>query len=164
MTAKETNSIRELPQYQSHKKVRALCIKSIEVTDSCGNALIYPVEEGYAPIKVSREYMEKHEPHDGGYWVLYEGGYQSFSPAQPFLKGNKPVNRKPYENASPIMQHFSHVHLPAHLREISEPIHDLALMMDSVLVDGPEKSAGLRKLLEAKDCLVRSRIQPTKPE
>jgi hypothetical protein len=34
----------------------------------------------------------------------------------------------------------------------------LALDMLSVLGDGPELSAGLRKLLEAKDCLVRQSI------
>ena len=31
--------------------------------------------------------------------------------------------------------------------------------MDDFLPDGPEKSAGLRKLLEAKDCFVRSAIE-----
>ena len=40
----------------------------------------------------------------------------------------------------------------------SKPIGDLAKAMDDSLPDGPEKSAGLRKLLEAKDCLVRAKL------
>ena len=57
---------------------------------------------------------------------------------------------------NPIMQYFSYSHLPPALQEVSAPIGELASHMDSVLPDGPEKSAGLRKLLEAKDCLVRA--------
>lgn len=49
-------------------------------------------------------------------------------------------------------------HLPQKLREVSKPICELAHEMNELLPDGPEKSAGLRKLLEAKDCLVRAYI------
>jgi hypothetical protein len=41
---------------------------------------------------------------------------------------------------------------------VSKPLHDLAHQMEEMLPDGPEKSAGMRKLLEAKDCFVRSFI------
>ena len=51
---------------------------------------------------------------------------------------------------------FSHEHLPPKLQEISKPIDELAKLMEETLPDGPEKSAGLRKLLEARDCFVRS--------
>jgi len=60
---------------------------------------------------------------------------------------------------APIMQYFDYQHLPEHLQEVSKPIGDLAAQMDEILPDGPEKSAGLRKLLEAKDCLVRARLK-----
>lgn len=60
--------------------------------------------------------------------------------------------------ASPIMKYFEYSHLPAHLQEISKPIGDLAKEMDSLLPDCAEESAGLRKLLEAKDCLVRAKL------
>lgn len=59
---------------------------------------------------------------------------------------------------SPIMKHFAYEHLPIHLQHVSKPVGDLAKLMDETLPDGPEKSAGLRKLLEAKDCLVRARL------
>ncbi|WP_245263211.1 hypothetical protein [Azorhizobium doebereinerae] len=42
---------------------------------------------------------------------------------------------------------------------MSRPIGKLAEKMDAELPDGAEKSAGLRKLLEAKDCLVRAKLE-----
>lgn len=59
---------------------------------------------------------------------------------------------------SPIIKYFAYQHLPAHLQEVSKPIGDLATLMDEMLPDGAEKSAGLRKLLEAKDALVRAKL------
>ncbi len=60
--------------------------------------------------------------------------------------------------ASPIMKYFAYAHLPEKLQAVSGPIAELATAMDATLPDGPEKSAGLRKLLEAKDCLVRASL------
>ena len=59
---------------------------------------------------------------------------------------------------SPIMKFFKFDHLPAHLQEVSRPVGELAEQMERELPDGPEKSAGLRKLLEAKDCFVRAKL------
>lgn len=65
---------------------------------------------------------------------------------------------------NPIMQFFvAGDHLPPHLRAVSYACMDLAKMMDQRLPDSAEKSAGLRKLLEAKDCFVRSALQPPNP-
>lgn len=58
----------------------------------------------------------------------------------------------------PIMKYFECGHLPEKLQEVSKPICDLAIRMARDLPEGPEKSAGLRKLLEAKDCFVRSTL------
>lgn len=58
-----------------------------------------------------------------------------------------------------IMKHFTYEHLPEDLQAVSAPIGALAVKMDMQLPDGPEKSAGLRKLLEAKDCLVRAALE-----
>jgi len=60
--------------------------------------------------------------------------------------------------ASPIIKYFEYAHLPVYLQEVSKPIGDLAQDMDEILPDCTEKSAGLRKLLEAKDCLVRAKL------
>ena len=60
--------------------------------------------------------------------------------------------------SSPIIKFFAYEHLPEKLQTVSKPIGDLARKMDDELPDGAEKSAGLRKLLEAKDCLVRAAL------
>lgn len=49
-------------------------------------------------------------------------------------------------------------HLPPHLQEVVDPIIGLQQLMEALLPDGPEKSAGMRKLLEAKDCFVRAKL------
>ena len=61
--------------------------------------------------------------------------------------------------ASKIMRHFTFAHLPPHLASVSMVLHNAAKEMDENLPDCPEKSAGLRKLLEAKDCFVRAAIE-----
>lgn len=73
--------------------------------------------------------------------------------------------------AYPILEHFSFKHLPPNLQSASEPFHDMAwenarkayVTVDTSHGRGrrvrmePELAAGLRKLLEAKDCFVRAR-------
>lgn len=68
---------------------------------------------------------------------------------------------------SPIMKFFEYEHLPPRLQAVSREICNLARDMDTDLPDSAEKSAGLRKLLEAKDCFVRAALEPKqepKPE
>lgn len=60
--------------------------------------------------------------------------------------------------SDPILKYFEFGHLPPTLQLVSQPIHEVAHRMTANLPDGPEKSAGLRKLLEAKDCFVRARL------
>jgi len=59
--------------------------------------------------------------------------------------------------ASQILQYFTYNHLLPLQREISKPFGELAEKIDA-LPDSAEKSAGLRKLLEAKDCIVRASL------
>jgi hypothetical protein len=61
---------------------------------------------------------------------------------------------------SPILKHFECKHLSFSDRPIAKPFADLAGIMDSLLPDGPEKSAGLRKLLESLDCMIRAATNP----
>lgn len=58
----------------------------------------------------------------------------------------------------PMLQFFQYSHLPAHLQAISKPFGDLAQQMVETLPCNAERSAGLRKLLEAKDCAVRAQL------
>lgn len=84
----------EMPRYQCHKKVWALKIKQIdfqygegESSSVCVGAKITPEEEGYAAFQVDGAYCRKHEPKAGGYYVVYDDGYKSYSPAEPFEDG-----------------------------------------------------------------------------
>lgn len=63
-----------------------------------------------------------------------------------------------FRSDNSILKYFAFEHLPEHLQAVSKPIGALAHLIDQSLPDGPEKSAGLRKLLEAKDCFVRSKL------
>ena len=56
----------------------------------------------------------------------------------------------------PMMQFFAYAHLPEHLQAVSKPFGDLAQQMIDTLPRNAERTAGLRKLLEAKDCAVRA--------
>lgn len=60
--------------------------------------------------------------------------------------------------SNPIMQYFEYEHLPDHLQQVSKPFGELAKQIDEQVPNNPEKSAGLRKLLEAKDCIVRAAL------
>lgn len=60
--------------------------------------------------------------------------------------------------SNPIMKYFQYKHLPAKLAEASQPFCELAIEIDEEFPDSPEKTAGLRKLLEAKDCIVRAAL------
>ncbi len=62
----------------------------------------------------------------------------------------------PFLKKAPILQYFKYEHLPEKLQVISKPFGDLALDLEGKVPDSAEKSAGLRKLLEAKDCMVRA--------
>lgn len=54
-----------------------------------------------------------------------------------------------------VLQHFAFAHLPTYLQEASKPFAVLAVQMVQG-ASGPEVTAGLRHLLEAKDCFVRA--------
>lgn len=59
---------------------------------------------------------------------------------------------------NPILKYFAYEHLPEKLQVISKPFGELAQFMAATLPPSPETSAGLRKLLEAKDCAVRAAL------
>lgn len=90
----ENEASREMPRYKCHKEVWALKIAAIKRDgegepdrETDGTAMITPVETGYAPFEISHEFMRKHKPEVGGYYVVYKDGYKSFSPAAAFEEG-----------------------------------------------------------------------------
>ena len=65
---------------------------------------------------------------------------------------------KRHPGTTGLLRYFAYDHLPEHLRSVSPPAHALACQMARELPDGPELTAGLRKLLEAKDCFARAAL------
>lgn len=64
-----------------------------------------------------------------------------------------------HQSTQQIVRWFSYEHLPqGNPRHVSAMCAAMAVQMLAVLDDGPELTAGLRKLLEAKDCFVRAAI------
>lgn len=55
-----------------------------------------------------------------------------------------------------MLQFFKYAHLPEKLQAVSKPFGLLAEQMVADLPRNPERTAGLRKLLESKDCAVRA--------
>ena len=84
------------------------------------------------------------------------------------VNGNPgPIVSAEFDMLSPEQQHktktttlqfFDFEPLPIHLQKIGEPLCVLADQMEDILEASPEKSAGMRKLLEARDCFVRCRL------
>jgi len=60
--------------------------------------------------------------------------------------------------SSEIMRFFEYDHLPIQLQNVSIPFATLARDLQANILEGPEKEAGMRKLLEAKDCFVRAKL------
>ncbi len=77
----------EMPRYKCHKEVWALKIKDIITRNPSGGAVIIPADDGYGYFDVSEAYVAQHNPQIGGYYVVYEDGYKSFSPAAAFEGG-----------------------------------------------------------------------------
>ena len=72
-----------LSEYTCHKVVSAAQIAALvpieggmRIVGKCGNS-----------VSVYLNWITKHEPAVGGYYVIYEDGYTSFSPAEAFEKG-----------------------------------------------------------------------------
>lgn len=55
-----------------------------------------------------------------------------------------------------LLQFFAYEHLPEHLQNVSRPFGQMAQQIVDTLPSNPERTAALRKLLEAKDCAVRA--------
>jgi len=93
----------EMPRYKCHKEVHALKIARIDwipteepapeeplptdTGESEPAAFLVPADRGYAPFPVTRSWMRRHNPQEGGYYVVYKDGYRSFSPAEAFEDG-----------------------------------------------------------------------------
>lgn len=75
------------------------------------------------------------------------------------MVGTNPAWQGRHPSAVHFEPLFEYDHLPqGKIRDTSAFVSSLADTMVRELPDGPELSAGLRKLLEAKDCFVRAAV------
>jgi hypothetical protein len=84
--SEESAAQREMPRYQCHKHVWALKIKEVRSGWNPWTTIV-PEDEGYASFSVDEAYVTKHKPQAGGYYVVYDDGYKSYSPAEAFESG-----------------------------------------------------------------------------
>lgn len=79
----------ELPRYQSHKKVWALELSDVEIDNDTGEAKLTPMDAGYAPFAAPQGWAARYHGSnvDVGYYVVYDGGYASWSPSKEFKDG-----------------------------------------------------------------------------
>lgn len=75
----------KLAEYKCHKTVQAGMIVDFDLNEQGDNILV--LKDDPEPLIVSEDYMHKHMPQKGGYYVMYEDGYESFSPAKAFEAG-----------------------------------------------------------------------------
>lgn len=150
-----------LPKFRCHKVVQAARIAAIQAFHAYIDLVLDPGDGRDQFVhRISHQWMNRHWPAVDGYLVRYEDGYESYSPAAAFESGYRAVAApKPQHPAvQDLLGFFVFEHLPEKLQAVSRPIGELAREMADHLPDCAEKTAGLRKLLEAKDCLVRAAL------
>lgn len=69
--------------YKCHKQVKAFKITNIKLIEDS----IYNLVGSNDIVMVREDFMQKFKPEVGGYYVLYNDGYTSYSPAKAFEEG-----------------------------------------------------------------------------
>lgn len=76
----------EMPQYRCHKVVRAAKITALRQNGNPDMPDLVLGEIG-GIVTVLPDWHAKNKPQVGGYYVVYEDGYRSYSPAKAFEEG-----------------------------------------------------------------------------
>lgn len=87
----------EMPLYRCHKEVRAARIMS--VADDTPT-IVLGLSNG-AMVEVTVKWWDSKHGKVGGYYVVYEDGYASFSPAEAFEDGYSALVEVPSDVAKP---------------------------------------------------------------
>lgn len=88
-----------LQRYQCHKQVSAGKILFM-AKDEQGGKLMLHIDNLANIVPVDLAYLEKHKPQIGGYYVVYEDGYESFSPAEAFEQGYSLIEAGPKDTGT----------------------------------------------------------------
>jgi hypothetical protein len=181
-----TTAMTPLPLYQSHKKVLALKIKKVIPVSSIdagkipeagpewtaiaqgigvaefGSGVLVLENGSFFPRNVTKEYMEKHKPEAGGYWVQYEDGYESWCPAAVFEAENTRVGatREPHTHGKHsstsqaqiedwFKSHTASLDQLDDMHAVRTAARIFAETINSRVPRGPDKSAAFRLIREA---------------
>ena len=95
----------EMPQYRCHKVVRAAKITALRQNGNPDMPDLVLGEIG-GIVTVLPDWHAKNKPQVGGYYVVYEDGYRSYSPAKAFEEGytkleGPPAGWKPIDDMEP---------------------------------------------------------------
>ena len=78
----------KMPRYRCHKCVSAAKITTLLIhVDGVLDLEMVDPEGNIIKCRMSADWNHKHSPDKGGYLVLYDDGYTSYSPAEAFEKG-----------------------------------------------------------------------------
>jgi hypothetical protein len=86
----KTENVKQLPQYESIKRVSALKILEVRRNND-GTVEITPKDKGYEPFKVDAHYARRFNPRAGGYYIVYSNGTPSYQDATFFENGYNKV-------------------------------------------------------------------------
>lgn len=95
------NTAVEIPQYQCHKIVRATKITGFRANGNPdGPDILLGAVGGI--VSLMDDWHAKHKPQVGGYYVVYDDGYTSYSPASVFEAGYTALSDRPTSGAGSI--------------------------------------------------------------
>ncbi|MEL7628750.1 hypothetical protein AAGW04_07060 [Pectobacterium aroidearum] len=87
-------NVNDLPKWKCHKIVSAARIDGYTTT-----TLSLAVNDAIVEVYVGTDWMLRHRPEPGGYFVVYSDGYQSYSPPESFQAGYAPLpTTEPYRD------------------------------------------------------------------
>lgn len=90
-------TLSRLDKYECHKVVRAaklLAVEEVHLLEGFPVRLTFDAEE-LAQYDVPLDWISSKGAHAGGYFVVYEDGYESFSPAKAFEEGYSLLAARP---------------------------------------------------------------------
>lgn len=93
------SNVTRLQRYQCHKQVSAGKILFM-AKDEQGGKLMLHLDNLANIVSVDLSYLDKHKPQIGGYYVVYEDGYESFSPAEAFEQGYSLIEAGPKDTST----------------------------------------------------------------
>ena len=78
--------MKDFPKYRSRKTVNALKIKKVEKNLKNNGALLHFTKKEFEPIIANDQFMLKHKPEVGGFYLVEEDGYPLCVSSKQFSK------------------------------------------------------------------------------